>query len=175
MGRPGIDPWIEKIPWRRAWQPTPIVWPGESQGQRSLAGSSAWDQKESDTTERLTPPLNWRTWCLSLEVVKLSCEPRRSTWWEFNKKGDFWSHISVFSSCELCMWYVIIYCLSSCVKRIDLDSSACLGIANSVLSTREYKCWVVQEVNWWYLEEIAYSIMSSWVGLVQNWVDSILF
>ena len=30
---------VRKIPWRRAWQPTPIFLPGESQGQRSLVGS----------------------------------------------------------------------------------------------------------------------------------------
>ena len=32
-----IDPWVWKIPWRRAWQPTPLFLPGESHGQRSLA------------------------------------------------------------------------------------------------------------------------------------------
>ena len=31
---------VRKIPWRRAWQPTPVVLPGESHGQRSLAGYS---------------------------------------------------------------------------------------------------------------------------------------
>ena len=29
-GRPGFDPWVGKIPWRRAWQPTPVFLPGES-------------------------------------------------------------------------------------------------------------------------------------------------
>ena len=33
-----FDPWVGKIPWRRAWQPTPVFLPGESHGQRSLAG-----------------------------------------------------------------------------------------------------------------------------------------
>ena len=33
-----FDPWVEKIPWRRAWQPTPVYLPGESHGQRSLVG-----------------------------------------------------------------------------------------------------------------------------------------
>ena len=28
--RPGFDPWVGKIPWRRAWQPTPVFLPGES-------------------------------------------------------------------------------------------------------------------------------------------------
>jgi len=37
--------WIRKIPWRRAWQPTPVFLPGESHGQRSLAGCSPWGCK----------------------------------------------------------------------------------------------------------------------------------
>ena len=35
-----FDPWVEKIPWRMAWQPTPILLPEESHGQRSLTGYS---------------------------------------------------------------------------------------------------------------------------------------
>ena len=49
----GFDPWVRKIPWRRAWQPNPVVLPGESHGQRSLVGYGSWGCKESDTTERL--------------------------------------------------------------------------------------------------------------------------
>ena len=33
-----IDPWFEKIPWRREWQLTPVLLPGESRGLKSLAG-----------------------------------------------------------------------------------------------------------------------------------------
>ena len=46
-----FNPWVEKIPWRRAWQPTPGVLPGESHGQRSLVGYSPWGHRESDMTE----------------------------------------------------------------------------------------------------------------------------
>ena len=46
-----FDPWVGKIPWRRAWQPTPVFLPGESHGQRSLVGYSAWGHKELDVTE----------------------------------------------------------------------------------------------------------------------------
>uniref|UniRef100_A0A8C6DLE2 Uncharacterized protein n=1 Tax=Moschus moschiferus TaxID=68415 RepID=A0A8C6DLE2_MOSMO len=35
-----FNPWVGRIPWRRAWQPIPVVLPGESFGQRSLAGYS---------------------------------------------------------------------------------------------------------------------------------------
>ena len=49
-----FSPWNGKIPWRRAWQPTPIFLPREFHGQRRLAGCSPWGCKELDTTEQLT-------------------------------------------------------------------------------------------------------------------------
>ena len=45
-----FSPWVGKIPWRRKWQPSPVFLPGESHGQRSLAGFSLWGCKKSDTT-----------------------------------------------------------------------------------------------------------------------------
>ena len=48
------DPWVRKIPGRKAWQPTPVFLSGEPHGQRSLAGCSPQGRKESDTTERLS-------------------------------------------------------------------------------------------------------------------------
>ena len=47
----GFDPWVGKIPWRRAWQLTAVFLSGESHGQRSLGGYSPWGCKELDTTE----------------------------------------------------------------------------------------------------------------------------
>ena len=47
-----FDPWVQKIPWSRKWQPAPVFLPGESHGQRSLVGYSPWGRKEPDTTER---------------------------------------------------------------------------------------------------------------------------
>ena len=46
-----FDPWVGKIPWRRAWQPTPVLLSGESHGQRSLMGYSPRGCKKSETTE----------------------------------------------------------------------------------------------------------------------------
>ena len=45
------DPWVGKIPCRRARQPTPVFLPGESHGERSLAGYSPWGHKELDMIE----------------------------------------------------------------------------------------------------------------------------
>ena len=41
-----FDPWVGKILWRKAWQPIPVFLPGESHGQRSLAGYSPWVHKK---------------------------------------------------------------------------------------------------------------------------------
>ena len=41
------------VNWRRQWQPTPLLLPGESHGQRSLVGCSPWGHTELDMTERL--------------------------------------------------------------------------------------------------------------------------
>ena len=45
------ETWVGMIPWRRAWQPTPVFLPEELHGQRRLAGYSPRGCKESDMTE----------------------------------------------------------------------------------------------------------------------------
>ena len=47
----GFDLWVGKIPRCRKWQPAPLFLPGKLHGERSLAGYSLWDHKESDSTE----------------------------------------------------------------------------------------------------------------------------
>ena len=49
-----FGPWAGPIPWRMAWQPTPVFLPAESHEQWSLVGYGPWGQIESDTTERLS-------------------------------------------------------------------------------------------------------------------------
>ena len=48
-GKPGFNPWVGKMPWRRKRLPTPVFWPGEFHGLYSPQG-----HKESDTAERLS-------------------------------------------------------------------------------------------------------------------------
>ena len=44
--RPGFDPWVGMIPWRRKRLFTPVFWPGEFHGLYNL-----WGCKELDPTE----------------------------------------------------------------------------------------------------------------------------
>ena len=49
------DTWLRTLggddPLEEEMQPTPVLLPGKSHGQRSLAGYNPWDHKESDMTE----------------------------------------------------------------------------------------------------------------------------
>ena len=48
------DSGVQKVSWRRKWQPTPVFLPGESHEQRSLVGYSQWGCKELDPIEKLS-------------------------------------------------------------------------------------------------------------------------
>ena len=52
--RPRFNLSIGTIPRRREWQSTPVFWPGESHGQRSLVGYGPWESQNVRHTELLT-------------------------------------------------------------------------------------------------------------------------
>ena len=136
MQRPGFDPCLGKILWRRKWRPTPVYMPGEFHGQRSLVGYSPCSCKESDITELLTlsPKINIFSWllkqiprsngillsltlCFSLHpwfcafvlfAFLLFCFCFLTTW-------------KLFLICHLCMW--IWFCGSICWFFIDRNLS----------------------------------------------------
>ena len=75
--RHGFDLWVEKIPWRKAWQPTAVFVPAKSHGQKSLAGYSPWGHKESDMTE-LAPPV-----LISSSIKsRQPCLPNENVYWK---------------------------------------------------------------------------------------------
>ena len=58
--RPGCDPWVGKIPWRRPWQPTPVFWPGESRDRGAwwaaiygVTQSRTWLKRLSSSSKQL--------------------------------------------------------------------------------------------------------------------------
>ena len=53
--RPGFDPWVGKIPWRRAWQPTPVFLPGGSPWtEEPTVHRLYYGAAESDTNDWLS-------------------------------------------------------------------------------------------------------------------------
>ena len=67
------ETWVLSLVWEdylnREWQLTPIFLPAELHGQRSLAGYSLWDHKESDTTD-------FHTYILSMRKLPEDFKPR---------------------------------------------------------------------------------------------------
>ena len=95
-----FDTWVRKIPWRRAWQPTPVFLPGESHGQRSLVGYSSWGHRVGHDWSNLTRTGRPRVrksgiFCLSTVAVGLPlCSSLRLSRaqvphiWNRNKSAD---------------------------------------------------------------------------------------
>ena len=68
-----FNPWVEKTPSSRKWQPTTVFLPGKFHGQSSLVGCSPWGCKESDMTEpaRVScQPLLWNS-CMSGTMLSI--------------------------------------------------------------------------------------------------------
>ena len=93
--RLGFSPWVRKIPWRRAWQPTPAFLPGKSHGQRSLANYSPQGGKSQTQLKRL------------------------STHTQGNLCVTFWESVRLFSKVA-----VLCYNLPSSVERSNLSISS---------------------------------------------------
>ena len=93
--RPGFNPWVRKIHWRRKWQLTPVSLPGEFHGQRSLVDYSPWGS-QSDTTEHPT-----HTW--DIEVSGL---PHKNLGVDTAQPSSFFLDECAFSGCtgSLSLW-----------------------------------------------------------------------
>ena len=106
LKRHGFAPWVRKIPWRRAWQPTPVFLPGESPrteepGGLQSIGSQRVRHNWSDLAHWETDPMSVLTnlWQERAEIftkprrVRLPCPivPWSRLWWqhwEIRKKGS---------------------------------------------------------------------------------------
>ena len=67
-GRPGLDPWVGKIPWRREKLSTPVSWPGEFRGLYSPQS-----HKELDMTEQVSLHFWKRTQFSCITTVVIQC------------------------------------------------------------------------------------------------------
>ena len=102
--RPAFDPWVRKIPWRRAWQPIPV----NPHGQRSLAGCSPTrGHKELATTERLhftsLAHCRWILYCLNHQG-----SPRILEWVAYSfSRGSFQPRNQTRVSCTAGGFFII--------------------------------------------------------------------
>ena len=79
-----FDPWVRKIPWRRAWQRTPGFLPGKPHGQRSLMGYNLWGRNASGTALRLSTPNGpkhlYAAWVFPLWLTFAEDKPYSEVW-----------------------------------------------------------------------------------------------
>ena len=77
------DPWIGKIPWKKKWQPTPVLLPRESHGQRSLAGYDSlghkWVGQDWATKQQHVLQLYIRHECFSYTKCPVCSDPHTSS------------------------------------------------------------------------------------------------
>ena len=64
--RPGFNPLVRKISWRRKWQPTPVFLPGKPRGQRSLVGYSGVAKSRTRLSDFTF------TFCVSISALQIS-------------------------------------------------------------------------------------------------------
>ena len=83
--RSRFDPWVRKIPWRRKWHPTPVSWPGNFHGKKSLVGYSPWAAKSwtqlrdwahthTDTLDNLDRSPGNRSQCKRQSLKVANCD-----------------------------------------------------------------------------------------------------
>ena len=87
MRRPGFDPWIGKVSWRRKWQPTPVFLPEESHGWKSLVGYSPWDRKELTRLSDFTSLMYSDGWWLLANRTILCADHPLTIWIEKDIKN----------------------------------------------------------------------------------------
>ena len=102
------------MPWRREWQPTPVFLPGEFHGQKSLAGYSPWDHKESDMTEQLHTHKKGLKFCLAHNkcswIVNVTIIKWRDFWWHCYLPTVRYSHrkpqaMPPVLCAQCCLWW----------------------------------------------------------------------
>ena len=114
--RCGFSPWVGKIPCRREGQPTPVFLPGESHGQRSLAGYSPWGHKELDTTEHTRLYCCIRHRCRNRAAgdqnVTFNVKPRTGSWTrkKIYGKSDEIQKVCVLVHCSI-LWSISAFYL----------------------------------------------------------------
>ena len=167
-----FDSWVRKIPWRRKWQPTPVLLPGE----RSLAGYSAWGHKESDTTEQLNNKGHfWLSWlergyyqhqegkgqehCWISHSAEDCSPPQRIIWSQMSVGWEIlpWmlSHLLVLF--PLSTWHTWDFCVSVSPpirtplwQYTDLFHTWAQGLAGSRKSSKETRDERKHFISWFY-------------------------
>ena len=120
--RPGFDPWVGKIPWRRERLPTPVFQPGEFHGMyRSWISKS--QTRLSDIHFHLLHTKHWLT-TPSISILKVL---RDGPFMGFSRQ-EYWSGLPFSSpvdhalselSTMTCPSWVVLHCMAHSFTELD--------------------------------------------------------
>ena len=116
-GRPGFDPWVRKIPWRRQWHPTPVPLPGKSHGQKSLIGYSPCDCGVG------------QDWATSLHFKKLLG----------NSAAEVLEHVWVWGHRNILLLGISSYCYSTSTNNWE---TVLEQVYNTAMKGRDAVSWL---------------------------------
>ena len=97
--------------WRREWQPTPVVLPGESHGRRSLVGYSPRGCKESDMTERLN-------FHLHITITGIYIQPYRHNFFIIVSLNHMYID-NLLTTLNCLSWLCVCVCVCVCVSQFS--------------------------------------------------------
>ena len=121
-----------------AWQPTPVLLPGECHGQRSLVGYCPWGCKDSETTEATCIP-HRRAYIYAVDPFWLACGMKQGS------NFVLW-HVAIYSSQDhllkrlLFMLWMIFSSLSKLLihRHVSLFLSFISGICISIFMPHHF-------------------------------------
>ena len=116
MQETGFDPQVEKIPWRREWQPTPVFLSGKFHGQRSLAGYSPYCHKV------------WHNWATNTSQSSFFLLPLVADLFDFNVFSYSTNH-------EASCWKFFLF-----LKKLCYSSSLWFSFCPQTLGALWF-CW----------------------------------
>ena len=75
--RPGFDPWVGKIPWRRAWPLIPVFLPGESLWTEEPGRLKKDQTRQSDSAQHSKPLSSFEN---RNDLRRPNCQYSQATW-----------------------------------------------------------------------------------------------
>ena len=133
------------------WQPTLVLLPGKSHGQRSLVGCSPWGHEESDTTERLHFPFS------------LSCIGERN--------GNPLQYSCLENPRDRGAWWAAVYGMAQSQTRLKRLSSSSYIQFSSVQSLSRVRLFTTP---WIAASQASLSITNSWSSLRLASIKSVM-
>ena len=174
--RPRFDPWVGKIPWRRKWQPTPVLLPGKSHGWRSMVGYSPWGLKESDTTKSDFTSLPSELPGKPLGVKVKGVTPPSSLWF-LDPHVLPCETLQRIKRIDLrCPGHPGGWCLILASGRLWAGASAVPSIGQSCSLRLAASGWCGIWRNWWILQSCGFSCVLfvvkqvTWSDMIAMWI-----